>query len=289
MVCEYKIQKYYCISGAILNGVQGDGRANCRTGAFVIVKRNSLCLWMWNMNSGEDEMRLGIMQPYFFPYIGYWQLLNAVDEYVIFDDVNYIKRRGWINRNYILINGRLQRINLHIRKASQNKLIKDTKLAQTDENNKVLLETIKMGYHKAPYFDEVYDLLKDIFSYSTDCLSEFLKNELVFVCSYLGIETQIFLSSEIKKKDGLRGEDKILDICKSRSATQYFNAIGGRDLYHQERFKAEDIELYFLHTKPIKYKQFTKDFVPDLSIIDVMMFNSVDEVRLFLGQYDLVK
>ena len=139
----------------------------------------------------------------------------------------------------------MQRINLHIKYASQNNLIKDTKLAQTDENNRVLLETIKMGYHKAPYFDEVYDLLKDILSYNTDCLSEFLKNELVHVCSYLGIKTQLLLSSEIKKKDDLRGEDKILDICKKRCATQYFNSIGGRELYHQERFQAEGMELFF--------------------------------------------
>lgn len=233
-------------------------------------------------------MRLGVMQPYFFPYIGYWQLLNAVDEYVILDDVNYIKR-GWINRNQIIINGRLQKINLHIRNASQNKLIKDTKLAQTDEDNRVLLKTIKMGYHKAPYFDEVYDLLKNILSYNTDCLSEYLKNELALVCFYLGIKTKLILSSEIKKRDGLRGEDKILDICKKRGATQYLNAIGGRELYHQEKFETEGMELFFLQTKLIEYKQFTKDFIPNLSIIDLLMLNSVDEVRAFLGQYELVK
>jgi hypothetical protein len=231
-------------------------------------------------------MKIGIMQPYFFPYIGYWQLLNAVDEYVIFDDVNYIKR-GWINRNNILLNGEPKRINLHIKDASQNRLIKDTKLAQTDEDNKILLEVLKQSYHKAPYYEQVIYLVKEILDYKTDNLSEYLTNQIIQVCNYLDIRTKILLSSDIEKDNSLKGEEKIIEICKKRNADTYINAIGGKELYHDEHFKKENMELKFLKTGDVHYKMFDYEFVPSLSIIDVMMFNSVDEVTTLLENYRL--
>lgn len=232
-------------------------------------------------------MRLGIMQPYFFPYIGYWQLLNYVDEYVVFDDVNYIKR-GWINRNNILIEGRKKQINLHIRKASQNRLIKDTKISQNDEDNRVLLETIKMGYSKAPYYRQIFELLERILFYDSDDLTAFLYNEILVISSYLEIDTRIILSSQIDKDLNLQGQDKIIDICKKRDANQYINAIGGRELYHRNKFEENGIKLKFLESLPFEYKQFENSFVSNLSIIDVMMFNDVEKIKKFLTCYRLI-
>lgn len=232
-------------------------------------------------------MKIGIMQPYFFPYIGYWQLVNLVDEFVVFDDVNYIKK-GWINRNRIVINDREQWINLFICNASQNRLIKDTKLMQTLEDNQRLLNTIKMAYHKAPYFELVYPLLKDILSYDSKDLSSFLLNQLKQVCVYLRIQTKMILSSDIPKKTELRGEEKILEICKKRNADHYINAIGGEHLYNKKKFNDNGIELSFLKTSNICYSQFKEKFWPDLSIIDVMMFNSTEKITSFLNQCILI-
>lgn len=231
-------------------------------------------------------MKLGIMQPYFFPYIGYWQLINWVDEYIVFDDVNYIKR-GWINRNFILFNGQPKRINLYIKDASQNRLIKDTELAQTAEDNIVLLKNIKQGYAKAPYFYETYSLIEDILQYPTTNLAEYLMHQIEIICDYLGIKTKILRSSAIKKDMCLKGEEKIIDLCRKRGADTYINPIGGQYLYHQERFKKENIELSFLQANKICYKQFENSFVPYLSIIDVMMFNSMAEITDLLYAFEL--
>jgi hypothetical protein len=231
-------------------------------------------------------MKIGVMQPYFFPYIGYWQLINTVDEYVIFDDVNYIKR-GWINRNNILLNGEPRRINLHIKDASQNRLIKDTKLAQTEEDNRALLDILKQSYRKAPYYEQTIYLIKEILNYKTENLSEYLTNQIIQVCNYLHIRTKILISSDIEKDNSLKGEEKIIEICKQRNVDTYINAIGGKELYHHARFKKENMELKFLKTGNVNYKQFDSEFVPYLSIIDVMMFNNVDEVTTLLGDYNL--
>lgn len=226
------------------------------------------------------------MQPYFFPYIGYWQLINAVDEYVIFDDVNYIKR-GWINRNNILLNGTSKRINLHIKDASQNRLIMETKLAQTDEDNRVLLASIEQSYRRAPCFELVYPLIEDILSYPSKNLAEYLYNQIKEICNYLDIRTKIILSSEIEKHIDLKGEEKIIAICKKRGADTYINAIGGKELYHKERFRNEGLNLKFLKTENVCYKQFNNDFVPYLSIIDVMMFNNQRNLKVLLDMFSL--
>lgn len=232
-------------------------------------------------------MKIGIMQPYFFPYIGYWQLLNMVDEYVVYDDVNYIKR-GWINRNNILLNGAAKMINLHIRDASQNRLIKDTQVSQTKDDTRKLLATIKQAYHGAPYFGQVYRMLEESLQCESICLSDYLAYQLRAVCDYLGIHTKLLLSSNIKKDNSLKGEEKIIAICRSRKAGCYVNAIGGMQLYKQENFEKAGLKLQFLKTDDIAYRQYTDDFVSNLSIIDVMMFNSVEQITGLLQKYTLI-
>ena len=231
-------------------------------------------------------MQAGIMQPYFFPYIGYWQLLNVVDEYIVFDDVNYIKR-GWINRNNILLNGQRKLINLHIKDASQNRLIKDTQIAQTEKDNRNLLATITQCYRYAPYYEDVYALIERILNDKSTCVSDYLVNQLKEICTYLHIRTRIILSSSIETDNALKGEEKIIDICKKRKADKYINAIGGKSLYHQEKFRERGIELKFLRTREIQYKQFGEAYIPNLSIIDVMMFNDVDRIKEMLCEFDV--
>lgn len=232
-------------------------------------------------------MKIGIMQPYFLPYIGYWQLINAVDKYVIYDDVNFINR-GWINRNRILLNGKDKMITLSLREASQNKLIKEIELANNEKEKIKLLKTISQSYRKAPFYNLVYPLIEEILNFKELNLGKFLENSIKKIAEYLEINTTILISSEIEKDNMLKGKDKILDICKRLGATKYYNAIGGQELYSYEEFKKNGIELNFLKTNEISYIQYKNSFIPNLSILDVMMFNSKDEIKNILENYILL-
>lgn len=232
-------------------------------------------------------IKLGIMQPYFFPYIGYWQLINAVDNYVIYDDVNYIKG-SWINRNRILMNGEAKLISLKTDGASQNKHINEVKVACDSIYKKKLLKTIEHCYIKAPYYMDVSKLLNEIIFYEEEKLSLYLENSIKRIADYLGTKTEIILSSDIKKDNSKKGQDKIIEICRILDASEYYNAIGGMDLYTYEAFDANEIKLRFLKPDLIKYEQYENEFEPNLSIIDVMMFNSKEEIKKLLESYILL-
>lgn len=229
-------------------------------------------------------MKLAIMQPYFMPYIGYFQLIKAVDKFVIYDDVNYINR-GWINRNNILVNGNEHLFSISLGKASQNKLINEISII---DDFKKFMRMIEMAYKKAPYFDAVYELLDEIINFTNRQLAVFLQNSLLKISDYLRIETEFVLSSSIEKDNSLRGQEKILEICKLLNATTYINPIGGKSLYDKNFFKLEGIELYFIQSRFSQYKQFGSDFIGGLSIIDVMMFNSVEKVNEMLDNCQLI-
>jgi len=232
-------------------------------------------------------MRLGIMQPYLFPYIGYWQLINAVEKYIIYDDVNYIKG-GWINRNRILIAGQPCCFTLKLQKATQNKLINEHTILDDVEHRRKMLLTLKHAYTGATYFRTVYPMLEKIILHDQNNLAQFLFFSIKTICEYLGINTEILVSSNIEKDNSLKAQEKVIAICKTMEATNYINAIGGQSLYSCAAFAEENIKLNFLQTKNCSYKQFDNEFVPNLSIIDVMMFNSTQEIRRLLGEYDLI-
>ena len=230
-------------------------------------------------------MKLGIMQPYFFPYLGYWQLIAVVDKFIVLDDVNFIKQ-GWIHKNNILLEGVAKPINLTLNQASSFKEIRNIEIS-SKFNNKKILNTLMHAYKKAPYFNQVYPLLVDCLSYSEMNLSKYLAYGLNTIAQYLQIDTQIVMTSSIYAKKNLFGEDRIIDICKGAQATTYINAIGGQDLYDEVQFSNEGIDLKFINMNSIIYQQFSHDFVANLSIIDVMMFNSVDKIQEMLCQFDL--
>ncbi|WP_459201909.1 WbqC family protein [Methanococcus sp. CF] len=231
-------------------------------------------------------MKIGIMQPYFFPYIGYWQLINAVDKYLIYDDVNFIKG-GWVNRNKILINGESRWINLQMAGASPNKLINEIELSSDGKFNKKLLKTIELNYKKSPYFSAVFPVVKNIICNNERNLAKYLEYNILKLCEYLEIDTEIIVSSDIVKNNELKGQKKVIEICKLLNADSYYNAIGGKELYSKDDFLNQKIELKFLKTRDFEYNQFKNKFISNLSIIDVMMFNSVDEVKFMLEQYDI--
>ena len=223
-------------------------------------------------------MKLGIMQPYFMPYLGYFHLLAAVDKYVIFDDVNYIKR-GWSARNNILVNGQKHLFNIAVEGGSQNNLY--TQVTVIDDFSK-LRKTIEMAYKKAPYYKDTINLLEEVFGYEDRRFNYFIKNSFEVILDYLGIKTDLLFSSDLSNNKELRGKDKILDICMLLGASEYYNAIGGQEMYDRGEFADNGIKLGFVDSTYEPYPQLSNEFVPGLSLIDVLMMNSRDEViRLF--------
>ena len=232
-------------------------------------------------------MKLAIMQPYFFPYLGYWQMFNVVDKFVLLDDVNFIMR-GYINRNIILINGKANLFTIPLEKPSQNKLINETKLNFQQKDKEKFLKTITLAYKKAPFYNDFYPVLEDIVNNPETDLTMFLKYSFEKVKEYLGLTTEILLSSEVEKDNSLRAQDRIIAINKSLSATNYINAIGGQELYNREDFDRAGIKLNFIKMLPYEYKQLKNEFVPNLSMIDVLMFNSKDNSKNLLNNYELL-
>jgi hypothetical protein len=229
-------------------------------------------------------MKVAIMQPYLFPYIGYWQLIKEVDKFIIFDDVNFINK-GYINRNKILVKGKPYQFTLELEMASQNKLINEILIGN---NLDKILKTIKFNYKKAPHFKNVFSLLENIFSQQEKNLAKFIGYSLKKISVYLEIETSFIYSSDIKKNNNLKNQDKIIDICKKSNAKEYINLISGMELYKKQEFITKNIKLSFIHTQPIKYQQFNDEYIPSLSIIDVMMFNNIPELKRIIKQYKLI-
>ena len=229
-------------------------------------------------------MKLGIMQPYFMPYIGYWQLMAAVDMYVVYDDVNYIKG-GWVARNNILLNGQKHMFTITLNGASHNKLFNEITIK---DDFKKFSRLIESAYRKAPYYAEVTALLDKIYNYEDKSLGAFMLNSFQVVLDYLEINTKLVLSSTIAKDNSLRGKDKVKHICHLLGADTYYNAIGGQELYDKEDFMADEINLHFVQTNLMPYAQFANEFAPGLSIIDVLMHNGKEGTRTMMSQYFLV-
>ncbi|WP_461100991.1 WbqC family protein [Spirosoma koreense] len=232
-------------------------------------------------------MTLAIMQPYFLPYIGYMQLMSAVDTFVLYDDVAFINR-GWINRNRLLINGQEYLFTVPLKDASQNKRINEVQLADDPKWRSKLLKTIDQGYRKAPFYQTVMPLTENIVNFTTGSIAELVYNSLIELNQYLGIKTRLVQSSSVYNDADLKAQERILDICRQENATRYINPIGGTELYDKPTFTEAGIELNFIRTNRVEYPQFRNEFVPWLSIIDILMFNDPSAVQLLLREYELV-
>jgi len=231
-------------------------------------------------------MKLGIMQPYFLPYIGYFQLIKAADTFVVYDNIQYTKK-SWINRNRYLLNGKDYLFSIPLKNDSDYLNINDRYVSEAFDRNK-LLNQLSNAYHKAPYFQETFDVFKQIVNYEETNLADYIYHSIISICTHIGITTKIVRSSGINIDHSLKSENKVIAICQAFDTKTYINAIGGVKLYSKEFFAEKGIELKFIKSKPITYKQFDNEFVPWLSIIDVLMFNSIDNVRLFLKEYELL-
>lgn len=227
------------------------------------------------------------MQPYIFPYIGYFQLINAVDKFVIYDDVNFINR-GWINRNRILVNGKDSLFTIPLKDASQNKLINEIDVNWDAAWKNKFLKTIEQSYKKAPFYKEGLEIIEKTLNIEDLNTSNVIFNNLKVICEYLDITTELIPSSAIYQNTDLKAQERILDICLQEKANHYINPIGGLELYDKSYFESKGLKLNFIKAKPVIYKQFKNDFVPWLSMIDVLMFNSKETIQGFLNEYELV-
>ena len=231
-------------------------------------------------------MKVGIMQPYFMPYYGYWQLIKFVDKYVVYDDVNFIKG-GWINRNFILMNGTKHLFTIPLESSSPNKRINDTFITSKTLVREKLIKTLFQSYSKAKNFRLVFPILQSSIMNSRT-ISELNYNLICHFSSYLKFDTQIVLSSNLIKDNSLKGQDKVIHIVQSLAGSHYINAIGGKELYSKDDFFKEGIVLNFLKSNDIHYKQFNNEYIPNLSFIDLLMFNDVEVINAMLDNFELI-
>ena len=232
-------------------------------------------------------MKLAIMQPYFLPYIGYYQLIANADVFVVYDNIKYTKK-GWINRNRRLQNGAEAIFSLPLRKASDALDVIERELSP-DFDPGALLNEFRGSYARAPHFAEVFPLLERIVRHDETNLFRYIHHSIVEMCANLDIGTRIVTSSTIDVDHALKGQDKVIALCRTLGADTYVNPIGGLDLYDRAAFAAEGITLQFMRSLPFVYPQFDDAPVTSLSIVDVLMFNPPGTVRERLASgYELL-
>lgn len=228
---------------------------------------------------------VAIMQPYFLPYMGYWQLINAADEFVVYDNIQYTKK-GWINRNRFLQNGKDEMFSLPLKADSDFLDVADRDLSPSFERDK-LTRQLQGAYRKAPHYEENFPVIEAVIRHPENNLSAYINHSILTLCAYLGIETKITKSSEIRiDHKALKGQAKVIAICKALGAQEYMNPIGGLDLYDKDEFKDQGLNLTFLRSRPLEYKAFSGMALPHMSILDVLMFNSLSQVRGYLASFD---
>lgn len=231
-------------------------------------------------------MKLAIMQPYFFPYIGYYQLVNAVDKFVFYDDVNFIAR-GWIHRNNFLIGGEAKLVSIPLKSASQNKRICDIEVDDAQPWRDKLVRSIELAYKKASQFASVFPLVVKVATSGETKIASLAAMSIRTVAEFLGIHTEFVPTSRAYENAALKAEQRILEICEREQTTDYINPIGGRALYNSDTFAERNIRLHFLEAHPIQYAQFNGRFTPCLSMLDVLMFNDKTTTRRLLEEYTL--
>lgn len=232
--------------------------------------------------------KIAIMQPYFFPYIGYFQLINSVDEFIIYDNIQYTKK-GWINRNRILVNGKDSLISLPLKKDSDFLNVVDRRLSESWNKDRIkLLNQLRGNYFRSPHFKDVFPLVERCILNDKVNLFDFIYDSLNLILEYLSVGTKIIISSTLEIDHNLKSKDKVISICKNQQASTYINAIGGMELYDKDEFIKNDIQLNFIKSNPILYKQYDNQFVPWLSIIDVIMFNDRETISKFINDYTLI-
>lgn len=235
----------------------------------------------------QNKRKVAIMQPYIFPYIGYFQLIQAVDVFVFYDDVHFIKK-GWINRNQILLNQQAYKFTIPLVGASQNKLINETSVLWESKFDEKLLHQLEQGYKGAPYFDAVMELVREVFSDKSLNIAALAEKSVITICQYLGFQKEFHRSSSLGISKELGRAERLAAITKHFNAIDYINAVNGQQLYAKEEFEQMGIHLNFISPEIITYKQGNvPEFIPYLSILDMLMWNEKEEMYRLLKSYEI--
>jgi WbqC-like protein family len=237
---------------------------------------------------GSADVIAAIMQPYFFPYIGYFQLMRAVDIFVFHDDVQYIKA-GWVNRNRILLNGEASWLTLPVRKDASSLAINQRHYTLDADTVDSTQQRLRGCYSKAPEYAETFPFLCELLAYPNSNVAAFNSSLLIALARKLGIRCEFTSASEIDVPVDSKSQDKVIELCRRIGADRYINPIGGLALYDGAAFAGAGIDLSFLQAKPTHYAQFGATHLPFLSIIDVLMFNPTAQVQTMLGDFQLVR
>ncbi|MGB3676182.1 MAG: WbqC family protein [Candidatus Nanopelagicales bacterium] len=227
------------------------------------------------------------MQPYLFPYLGYFQLLGSVDRFVLYDDVAY-RKRSWVNRNRILVKDGTWTFSVPLSKSSQNRDINQTDIHETfgDWRNRFML-TMHHAYSRAPHFESTADLVEQVLSSEVKTIADLCHAALAATSIHLGVDTPIVRSAERYNNRHLSSAARMMDICRLEGAEELLNLPGGESIYDRSEFASADISLKFLNMNEIEYDQGREGYVSHLSIIDVLMYNSRERTRSLLTEYSL--
>lgn len=232
-------------------------------------------------------MKLAIMQPYFFPYIGYFQYIAASDKFIFYDDVAFIMR-GWINRNYIRLHHKKHLITVPLANASPNRTIREVEIAAAQDWQGKMLTNLRQAYAKAPGYENVYPLIENLLKGEYSGIADLAKASIRTVCSYLDLEINFVDSSIVYNNNHLKREQRIIDIVKKENCPACIVPIGGKELYDKEFFKNLGIDLFYIKPVLEEYSQQAREFLPSLSIIDVLMFNDKNTSRDMIHKNELL-
>ena len=248
------------------------------------------------------------MQPYFFPYLGYFQLIQAVDKFILYDNVNYIKK-GWVNRNRLVVQGRPRFIVVPLQQQSSAQKIRDARIDMTRDWRKRLFGTIYLNYKRCAFFDEVFPLIERVLAMDVEHLTELNCSSVRWIAEFLEIPTDIV--TDVSNYEGLERDlseetsrireeytqrqnlsdtktIRIFLICRNEGAGTYINAIGGQALYDKSLFANNGIALWFVKTLPYSYEQRADEFFSSMSIIDVLMNCGKAGTKELLSRYELI-
>lgn len=232
---------------------------------------------------------IAVMQPYLFPYLGYFQLIAAADVFVLGDDLQYI-RSGWVNRNRILHHHEAKLITFPLKKDRFQLAINQRQLCDNfNEEAERLINLITYCYIKAPYFAQVMPLIERLIRFPQTNIALYTEHAIREMCAYLHIVTPIMRGSDLILGKPADKQERIIRIAHTFEATTFINPEGGSVLYDRDHFARNRLLVRFFRMDPVVYRQFRQPFVANLSIIDVLMFNCVEQVQQLLTCYTLDK
>ena len=244
-------------------------------------------------------MKFGIMQAYLLPYIGYFQLIDYVDEFMIYEHVSF-RKKSWITRNRILDKGSNTPININVPiiKQSSAKTIGETFINDTTNWRSKILNLIFYNYKKTPFFESIYPIIESIILTKSPTIHYYNSHAIKKISEVLDINTPIKTNNNSSIEDNLsylslqnnveKKTQRIFEICMKEQADTYVNPIGGMELYDKMQFQENGIQLKFTQTLPFTYPQFNDEFNPHLSIVDVLMHNGIEGTKVLLQNYKII-